>query len=437
MKIISKIYIKFRLVISLLGYFFNNIKDVNNFNSFEFIDINVWCKKVYSKKEFINSLNKSNTWLQLSKDKIVQLKKPNFYKSERVLKDNFYTADTNGFKLSDLIKSKNFIKGAVLANLKNVKIIDNSLIVLVNKNLSITEGYGSKNWADFQINKWPESHNFFKSFVKLSNNQFFFTRLKLYKNQKKIKKINFPVIYFSNREDNQVYHWTFENLPRLMCLDLIPELKNYPILVRESLSRFQSETLRFLNIKNKIIISNGFDLEVSNLIFPSISSPPVLDYETIFWLRKKMLLNFKNKKIKKSRIFISRKDTNHRRIINEDDISKRLSLFGFETLTLSRLTLKEQIESFRSAEIVIMPHGAAGTHMIYAPKNSVLIEIQSPTQINTAIFSITQVLKQKYGFIIGDKPINSSSINNDYYVNENELISILKKVTNKNLENIK
>ena len=60
MKIISKIYIKFRLVISLLSYFFNNIKDVNNFNSFEFIDINVWCKKVYSKKEFINSLNKTS-----------------------------------------------------------------------------------------------------------------------------------------------------------------------------------------------------------------------------------------------------------------------------------------------------------------------------------------------------------------------------------------
>ena len=427
MKLINKIYTKVRLLFSLLSCVLSSNKNFDNFNSFEFIDVSVWCKKSNTRKKFINN---SNTWLQLTSDKIVQLKKPDFYQSEKILKENFYKSDFNGVKLSSFIKNKNLIKGAILSNLSNVRIIDNSLLVLVNKNLAITEGYGSRYWANFQINKWPESHNFFKSFVKLSNNKFFFTRLKLYRNQKKIKKINFPVIYFSNREDNQVYHWTFENLPRLMCLDLIPELKNYPILVREPLSRFQSETLRFLNIKNKIIISNGFDLEISNLIFPSISSPSVLDYETIFWLRKKMLLNFKNKKIKKRRIFISRKDTNHRRIINEDDISKRLSLFGFETLTLSQLTLKEQIEAFRSSEIIIMPHGAGGTHMIYAPKNSILIEIQSPTQINTAIFNITQVLKQKYGFMIGDKPSNSSSINNDYYVNENELINIFKKITN-------
>jgi hypothetical protein len=433
MKIINKIFIKFQVVISLLCFFFKKTQNINKFISFEFIDINIWCKKLYRKKDFINSINKSNSWLQLSRDKVVQLKKPDFYKSDRVLKDYFYKTDTNGFKLSDLIKGKNFIKGAVLANLKNVKIINNSLLVLVNKNLSISEGYGSKNWADFQINKWPETHNFFKSLIKLSNNQFFLTRLKLYESKKKIKKINFPVIYFSNREDNQFYHWTFENLPRLMCLDLIPKLKNYPILLRKPLSKFQSESFRLLNINNKVVISKGFDLEISNLIFPSISAPPVLDYETILWLRKKMLFNFKNKKIKKKRIFISRKDTNHRRIINEDDISKRLGLFGFETLTLSRLNLKEQIESFHSAEIVIMPHGAAGTHMIYAPKNSTLIEIQSPTQISTAIFSITQILKQKYGFIVGDKPGISNTINNDYFVNEKQLTDILKKITNENL----
>jgi len=137
--------------------------------------------------------------------------------------------------------------------------------------------------------------------------------------------------------------------------------------------------------------------------------------------------------IKKRRLFISRKDTNHRRIINEDVISKKLSLFGFETLTLSQLNVKEQIEAFHSAEIVIMPHGAGGTHMLYAPKDAKLLEIQSPTQINTAIFSITQTIGQKYGFILGDKPNTSSIINNDYYVNENELIKFLKKTTNKNL----
>jgi len=427
MKLINKIYTKVRLLFSLLSCVFSSNKNFDNFNSFEFIDVSVWCKKSNTRKKFINN---SNTWLQLTSDKIVQLKKPDFYQSEKILKENFYKSDFNGVKLSSFIKKKNLIKGAILSNLSNVRIIDNSLLVLVNKNLAITEGYGSRYWANFQINKWPESHNFLKSFVKL-NSKFFLTRLKFYKNQKKIKKINFPVIYFSNREDNQVYHWTFENLPRLMCLDLIPKLKDYPILVREPLSRFQSETLRLLNINNKIIISKGFDLEISNLIFPSISSPSVLDHETIFWLRNKMLLNFKKKKINKRKIFISRKDTNHRRIINEDAISKKLGLFGFETLTLSQLNFMEQIEAFRSAEIVIMPHGAGGTHMLYAPKNSMLIEIQSPTQINSAIFNITRILGQKYGFILGDKPNTSSSINNDYYVNENELIKILKTMTNK------
>ena len=59
----------------------------------------------------------------------------------------------------------------------------------------------------------------------------------------KIKKIE-KGIYLSTRNDDQVYHWIFDNLSRLYCIDKISKLKTYPLIIKNQLSKFQKRTFR-------------------------------------------------------------------------------------------------------------------------------------------------------------------------------------------------
>ena len=249
-------------------------------------------------------------------------------------------------------------------------------------------------------------------------------RIKLYFESKKIKKIR-KGIYFSTRNDDQVYHWIFDNLTRLYCLDKITKLKSYPLIVKNKLSRFQIETLKLLGVKNKIIYEPNKDIEVDNLIFPSIPSPPILNIHSLNWLRNRFLTNVNKKFLDKSyhfydKIFISRKDTNHRNIINEDDLSFELEKRGYKTLELSKLDIANQILIFNKAKKIIIPHGASGIHLLFIKKKTDIIEIQSPEQLNNSLYMISTNLGSNHKIAIGTNSLDKKSYN--YYVDVKKII---------------
>jgi hypothetical protein len=398
----------------------------NTYETFEFIS----AKEILNKKSKNNFLNSKNSWIDMFNDSIVKIKvaKPLF--SNKYTK-NYYTEKNNGLSIRDLSK-ENKISGSIIANLGKCKIINNTLLVMVKKNIALVESYGDKRWADFQINKWPAHHNFYKCKIFISN--FFYNkRINLYKVSKNTKFIRKPAIYLSTREDDQVYHWMFENLPRLYCLDLFPKLRSYPLLVRNKLSYFQKETLRLMGVKNKIIVTGDCDVELSHLYFPSIPSPPILNKKLLIWLRRKLLLGAirssaskANKTIFSKKIFISRNDSNHRKIINESQLFEKLKNKGFVSYQLSKMTLSEQILLFNNAQIVIMPHGAGGVHTLYMSKKAKLVEIHSPEQTNNIFYCLSKILKLNYSFILGINPIKNHMKN--YYVDIEKFMQSLNRV---------
>jgi len=387
-------------------------------NTFEFIST----KKVLTNTNKKFFLKTKNSWITLFPDANCIIKKPKFiYKN----KNNkfFMTEKNSSYSINDLIKQKK-ISGSILANIKNAKIINNTLLVMVEKNLALIEGYGDFNWAKFKFNKWPDSHHYPNAKIKYFKKPIINKRIKLYLESKKIKKIQ-KGIYFSTRNDDQVYHWIFDNLTRLYCLDKITKLKSYPLIVKNKLSRFQIETLKLLGVKNKIIYEPNKDIEVDNLIFPSIPSPPILNINSLNWLRNKFLTNINKKFLDKNyhfydKIFISRKDTNHRNIINEEDLSFELEKRGYKTLELSKLDIANQILIFNKAKKIIIPHGASGIHLLFIKKKTDIIEIQSPEQLNNSLYMISTNLGGNHKIAIGTNSLDKKSYN--YYVDVKKII---------------
>jgi capsular polysaccharide biosynthesis protein len=139
------------------------------------------------------------------------------------------------------------------------------------------------------------------------------------------------------------------------------------------------------------------------------------------WLRNKFLNNLPNlSKTTRRRIFISREDST-RKIVNEDELFKYLETLGFEKLVMTKLSPLEQIDAFRTAEIVVLPHGAAGTHLLFVPFDCKVIELHSLKWINNCYLSICNSLGINYRWIID--PESKASF--DYKIDIEKLKSCL------------
>ena len=85
---------------------------------------------------------------------------------------------------------------------------------------------------------------------------------------------------------------------------------------------------------------------------------------------------FKKKYINKDRIYLTRKNANFRKIINESDLINELKSKNFKIIDLESLSIDRQIDIFSSAEIVISPTGSALANIVFCNKGSKIFEIK-------------------------------------------------------------
>jgi len=402
-------------------------------NTFEFIGVEDWCRKAESQEKFINSLK---TFLPLFSNEDISIPYINNpYLSENY-KNLLYESDSiiTGLKFSELSEPFH-IGGSSVAHLGPTMIKDSSLLVLVNKNLALTEGYGDERWAYYQLNKWPNEHNFPLSEIGVDGSiRRFKQNVKIYTINTKVRHIPIPGIYLTVRpHDQNIYHWVFETLVRLRCLEVVPALRNIPIIVHAPLNEFQLKTLELFGVNNKIIVTNGESFTIDELFFPSIPAPPTLHTASMRWLRNNFLKGLpSSSNPKRRRLYISRQDST-RRVKNEHEIFAILKLMDFEMLLMSKLSPQNQMEAFRDAEIIVLPHGAAGTHLLLAPLDCRVIELHSPTFIENCYASLCYSLGLNYHWLIGEKCIEQGDKVSDYYRDYLIDAKLLKKIIENNL----
>jgi capsular polysaccharide biosynthesis protein len=82
------------------------------------------------------------------------------------------------------------------------------------------------------------------------------------------------------------------------------------------------------------------------------------------------------------KLFISRSDASFRRLVGEDELMERLSVHGFEKITLAGLPLEDTIKLFAEAAAVIGPFGSGLMNIAFCQANTNAIEIASPEFYN-------------------------------------------------------
>ena len=267
------------------------------------------------------------------------------------------------------------------------------------------------------FNYFPITNDNF-SFLKIfrwkvdSEYDHFFTEkfyLSFIKNKNDFKVINDVVVLGSSPNDNYFRNLiTF--LPRILFLT---EKQINVAIHRKSSNKFRKYIENFLKnrgvrIKKFIYLDDGF-YGFKNSQIPQFFSKK----SSVKILNKVFKANYENNK-SNNRIFLTRKNANYRKIINESDLIDDLKSKKFMFIDLDSLSIEKQIEIFSSAEVVISPTGSALANIVFCNKGTKIIEIipryqhKSENSLKSRYLDICNILGFEYLSIEAD-PIPADS----------------------------
>lgn len=191
-----------------------------------------------------------------------------------------------------------------------------------------------------------------------------------------VKKSDAP--YFLLGGDENHYHWIVNYLPRLVLLkhlrEIQPRLETVNLVVPSTLSKNATEILQFLDIGPYSLfpLDNTCVWKFEELIVPSFTPTSELSTEGLQGL--KSLYNRATGSTPKRRILIGRSDSTtgypRRRVQNENEVLKACSKYGFRLYHLANMPVRDQLQLFSEADMVIGPHGAGFANLVFSPNRT-------------------------------------------------------------------
>lgn len=201
------------------------------------------------------------------------------------------------------------------------------------------------------------------------------------------------------------FHWMFDVVPRLLALRAAGVDFDYVYASRGR--RFQEQTLQILGIDPESVIdaSEVPFVRAERLVVPSY---PHAWRGIPAWaprLLRKALghpAEYPNRKF-----YVSRRDAGRRRILGEEILEGALLEAGFEVVVPSALSVGEQAQTFGEARVVVGPHGAGLSNVVFCPEEAALIEIMPPAYEFPMYREIATLGQLRYVQVVGEGPTGS------------------------------
>ena len=192
-------------------------------------------------------------------------------------------------------------------------------------------------------------------------------------------------------------HWFADYLPKIQFLEQHTDFNKLPILINDDMPGSHVSLLRKLCGNDFIFIKRDESLNVKKLLVASsptfvpaeiigdevnVSDLPGLSPRSLLFIQKKILFTEGLYEGPRKKIFLSRKNSTWRILLNEEEIFNSLKRLGFERVYLEDLDLSEQIRTFQSADFIVGPNGSAFLNIIFAQKNAKILILGAQNSFN-------------------------------------------------------
>ena len=207
------------------------------------------------------------------------------------------------------------------------------------------------------------------------------------------------------------WHWLVDSLPRLVSLRrVLPAAEPVTLVLPDTLHAAQREVLSHLlptNFSVRILPKRVW-VRADRVILPSFLSGRAngfLPADYVNEIRSQVLRGFGLPEAaeRRERIWVSRKGTVHRQVRNELAVMDALAPLGFRSVRPDLLPMREQVELFRTADIVVGPHGAGLGAILFSGRIPVVVLY--PNEVPTTFFfTLARGLGQKHLFLLHGAP---------------------------------
>ncbi len=398
--------------------------------SHEYISVEKWCKPVDAAGLITGSGN-----LVYFADSPVEpaLVAPQFRVDTGFPDDVFSRTEEFGVNLNLDTGTVRATSRPFVARLENVRVERPGFGIILDRHLIMDESYHNRTLTE-ESKVWYGAHStrrsaqFSVDYQLGSDN--FTSRLdtKYYIDRDVDRCLNSPAMLLSGPSFYNYHHWLLEMLPRIWWHDVIPGLKDLPLIIHSPLLPFQVETLAALGIgAERLLPFDGWMLQADCLYFSSCIAPGNASIRNIKWLKERLKPAFGVAEgHPRDLIYVSRRKAGARRLLNEDQVVAALDARGFKTMMMEDYSVKEQIEIFSNARVVVMPNGAAGINMAFSSPGATLIELIPASYLHCVNWIYSSLSGCRYGRLICD---DSISPQRDMVIN----IEALKNITDQAL----
>lgn len=220
-----------------------------------------------------------------------------------------------------------------------------------------------------------------------------------------ILEIEGTVAFLSARwGQNNYCHWMFDELAKIKLLFLAGiEMNSIDRFVVSSYQLpFHKDSLKAIGIpEEKIVESRVYPhIKAENLIVPSFTTARKW---TCDFLRTEILPEKGGEKLSNyERIYISRRNASYRRVVNETEVLEFLDKWGFKNVTLESMSVAKQALLLAGAKVVVAPHGAGLTNLVFCKEGTKVIEFMAPDAVRKSYYEISNYCNLEYYYLIGE-----------------------------------
>ena len=219
------------------------------------------------------------------------------------------------------------------------------------------------------------------------------------------------------------FHWVLDALPRLKLIE--DSGMDYDLLVAPQRLPFHAASLKLLGVDlSKVLSDQGVQIQARRLV---VSTLPAIPGNPPHWACDFLYNRLVTPSSMPSdrRIYISRARCGTRRVLNEDELMMALEPHGFTRVFPEDLSFTAQIQLFNEASIVIAPHGAALTNLVFCREGTRVVELFSPHYVNVCYWALANHRRLAYGYLTGRATLGRARRE---VVHENILMDVSKIV---------
>ena len=222
-------------------------------------------------------------------------------------------------------------------------------------------------------------------------------------------------------------HWLTAHLPKLLLLKQRGELGDIVLPPEDRRTSVMTSSLQMLGIDASSLrtfdVTRPLEVEQLTVVETDRFRPELLK-------PVREALCTASAGTPQRRIYISRGKAGRRRLVNEEEVWAVLKQKGFEKVFMEELSFAEQVSLMQHAAVVVAPHGAGLTNMMFCPQGTHVVEIADLSFPNPNFYALASAMGLDYWILNAEGLGDVHPLEKDLRIDPATVLETIEQIDN-------